>query len=45
MMLASDNVMAETIGREVAKATGRPQSFAGAVDAVTGKLASSGVDA
>ncbi|MCB9417966.1 MAG: D-alanyl-D-alanine carboxypeptidase/D-alanyl-D-alanine-endopeptidase [Mycolicibacterium sp.] len=44
MMLASDNVMAETIGREVAKATGRPQSFAGAVDAVTGKLASSGVD-
>ncbi len=44
MMNASDNVMAETIGREVAKATGRPLSFAGAVDAVTGKLASSGVD-
>ena len=28
MMNASDNVMAEAIGREVAKATGRPLSFA-----------------
>lgn len=44
MMNASDNVMAETIAREVAKATGRPLSFAGAVDAVTSKLASAGVD-
>lgn len=34
MMNASDNVMAETIGREVARATGRPASFAGSVDAV-----------
>jgi D-alanyl-D-alanine carboxypeptidase/D-alanyl-D-alanine-endopeptidase (penicillin-binding protein 4) len=44
MMNASDNVMAETIGREVAAATGRPLSFAGAVDAVTSKLASVKVD-
>ncbi|BBY58015.1 D-alanyl-D-alanine carboxypeptidase/D-alanyl-D-alanine endopeptidase [Mycolicibacterium sarraceniae] len=44
MMNASDNVMAESIGREVAKATGRPVSFAGAVDAVTNKLSAAGVD-
>ncbi|GAY18182.1 D-alanyl-D-alanine carboxypeptidase/D-alanyl-D-alanine-endopeptidase [Mycobacterium sp. shizuoka-1] len=44
MMNASDNVMAESIGREVAKATGRPMSFAGAVDAVTAKLAGAGID-
>lgn len=44
MMSASDNVMAESIGREVAKATGRPMSFAGAVDAVTSALRSAGVD-
>lgn len=44
MMNASDNVMAESIAREVAKATGRPMSFAGAVDAVTNKLAGAGVD-
>jgi D-alanyl-D-alanine carboxypeptidase/D-alanyl-D-alanine-endopeptidase (penicillin-binding protein 4) len=44
MMNASDNVMAETIAREVAKATGRPLSFAGGVDAVTSKLASAGID-
>jgi D-alanyl-D-alanine carboxypeptidase/D-alanyl-D-alanine-endopeptidase (penicillin-binding protein 4) len=44
MMNASDNVMAETIGREVAAATGRPLSFAGAVDAVTSKLAAAKVD-
>ena len=44
MMNASDNVMAETIGREVARATGRPSSFAGSVDAVTSKLASSNID-
>ena len=35
MMNASDNVMAECIGREVAAAINRPQSFTGAVDAVT----------
>jgi D-alanyl-D-alanine carboxypeptidase/D-alanyl-D-alanine-endopeptidase (penicillin-binding protein 4) len=44
MMNASDNVMAETIGREVARATGRPSSFAGSVDAVTSKLASAHLD-
>ncbi|MGI9123713.1 MAG: D-alanyl-D-alanine carboxypeptidase/D-alanyl-D-alanine endopeptidase [Mycobacterium sp.] len=44
MMNASDNVMAETIGREVAKATGRPLSFAGSVDAVTNKLAGAKID-
>ena len=39
MMNASDNVMAECIAREVAAAMGRPRSFAGAVDAVTNRLA------
>ncbi|KAA0104146.1 D-alanyl-D-alanine carboxypeptidase/D-alanyl-D-alanine-endopeptidase [Mycolicibacterium sp. P1-5] len=44
MMNASDNVMAESIAREVAKATGRPISFVGAVDAITNKLSGAGVD-
>lgn len=44
MMANSDNVMAETIGREVAKATGRPLSFAGAADAVIATLSSIGID-
>ncbi len=44
MMTASDNVMAETIGREVARATGHPSSFAGSVDAVTAKLAAVNID-
>ena len=44
MMTASDNVMAETIGREVAGATGRPSSFAGSVDAVINKLAGAEID-
>ena len=44
MMNLSDNVMAESMAREVAQATGRPLSFAGGVDAVTSKLASAGVD-
>jgi len=44
MMSASDNVMAETIAREVAKATGRPMSFAGGVDAVLSTLASAKID-
>jgi len=44
MMNASDNVMAETIGREVAAAAGRPMSFAGGADAVIAKLAAAGVD-
>jgi D-alanyl-D-alanine carboxypeptidase/D-alanyl-D-alanine-endopeptidase (penicillin-binding protein 4) len=44
MMVASDNVMAETIAREVAQATGRPLSFAGGVDAVLAKLAAADID-
>ena len=44
MMSASDNVMAETIAREVAKATGRPMSFAGGVDSVLSTLASAKID-
>ncbi|MBU3751798.1 MAG: D-alanyl-D-alanine carboxypeptidase/D-alanyl-D-alanine-endopeptidase, partial [Mycobacterium sp.] len=44
MVVASDNVMAETIGREVAQATGRPLSFAGSVDAVLAKLAAINID-
>jgi len=44
MMTASDNVMAETIGREVARATGHPSSFAGSVDAVIAKLATAKID-
>lgn len=44
MMEHSDNVMAECIGREVAAAINRPQSFAGAVDAVTNRLSTAHVD-
>jgi D-alanyl-D-alanine carboxypeptidase/D-alanyl-D-alanine-endopeptidase (penicillin-binding protein 4) len=44
MMAHSDNVMAECIAREVAKASGRPSSFGGAVDAVTKSLAAAGID-
>lgn len=44
MMNSSDNVMAETIAREVAKATGYPLSFAGGVDAVLSKLAAEKID-
>lgn len=44
MMNASDNVMAESIGREVAAAKGRPQSFGGAVQAVLGQLDAAGID-
>lgn len=44
MMNASDNVMAESIGREVAAQLGRPQSFDGAVTAVLGQLRGAGVD-
>lgn len=44
MMNSSDNVMAETIAREVAKATGHPLSFAGGVDAVLSKLAAEKID-
>ncbi|MBX7448361.1 D-alanyl-D-alanine carboxypeptidase/D-alanyl-D-alanine-endopeptidase [Mycolicibacterium sp. 3033] len=44
MMNASDNVMAESTGREVAEATGRPQSFAGGVGAVLATLDDAGID-
>jgi serine-type D-Ala-D-Ala carboxypeptidase/endopeptidase (penicillin-binding protein 4) len=44
MMNASDNVMAECIGREVAAAMHRPLSFAGAVDAVTNRLNTAHID-
>nr|WP_040772092.1 D-alanyl-D-alanine carboxypeptidase/D-alanyl-D-alanine-endopeptidase [Rhodococcus rhodnii] len=44
MMEHSDNVLAESIGREVAMHTGRPASFDGATDAVLGALADAGLD-
>ncbi|WP_319454827.1 MULTISPECIES: D-alanyl-D-alanine carboxypeptidase/D-alanyl-D-alanine-endopeptidase [unclassified Mycobacterium] len=44
MMNESDNVMAESTGREVAAALDRPQSFDGAVQAVLGQLRSAGID-
>jgi serine-type D-Ala-D-Ala carboxypeptidase/endopeptidase (penicillin-binding protein 4) len=44
MMNHSDNVMAECIAREVARAIGRPATFGDAVQAVTGRLAAAGVD-
>lgn len=44
MMNASDNVMAESIGREVAAAANKPQSFAGAVDAVLDELDGAKID-
>jgi serine-type D-Ala-D-Ala carboxypeptidase/endopeptidase (penicillin-binding protein 4) len=44
MMDHSDNVMAECIGREVAAAINRPESFTGAVDAVTNRLGTAHVD-
>jgi D-alanyl-D-alanine carboxypeptidase/D-alanyl-D-alanine-endopeptidase (penicillin-binding protein 4) len=44
MMNASDNVMAESIGREVAAELGRPQSFDGAVQAVLSQLRTAKVD-
>lgn len=44
MMNASDNVMAEAIGREVAAAVGKPQSFDGAAAAVLGQLKAAGID-
>lgn len=44
MMSESDNVMAESIGREVAAAVGRPQSFGGGVQGVLGQLSKAGID-
>lgn len=44
MMNASDNVMAEAIGREVAAQVDEPQSFDGAARAVLDQLQEAGVD-
>lgn len=44
MMNFSDNVMAESIGREVAAKLGLPQSFAGAVQAVLRQLEAAEID-
>ncbi|WP_345494709.1 D-alanyl-D-alanine carboxypeptidase/D-alanyl-D-alanine-endopeptidase [Nocardia callitridis] len=44
MMVHSDNVLAEAIGREVATATGGEASFTGAVDAVHAVLSNAGFD-
>lgn len=44
MLNPSDNVLAESIAREVAGAINRPRSFAGAVDAVTNRLNAAHVD-
>ena len=44
MMLHSDNVLAETIGREIALATGHEPSFDGAVAAVRATLEQAGFD-
>ncbi|MFD6676551.1 D-alanyl-D-alanine carboxypeptidase/D-alanyl-D-alanine-endopeptidase [Rhodococcus zopfii] len=44
MMDHSDNVLAETIGREIAVASGSPASFTGAVDSVLRALATAGFD-
>jgi D-alanyl-D-alanine carboxypeptidase/D-alanyl-D-alanine-endopeptidase (penicillin-binding protein 4) len=44
MMNESDNVVAESIGREVAAAQNRPQSFDGAVQAVLGQLDKGKID-
>ena len=44
MMNESDNVMAESIGREVAAEQNRPQSFDGAVQAVLGQLDKAKID-
>jgi D-alanyl-D-alanine carboxypeptidase/D-alanyl-D-alanine-endopeptidase (penicillin-binding protein 4) len=43
MVNASDNVMAESIGREVAAALNRPQSFDGAAEAVLAEIREAGI--
>ncbi|GAA1081168.1 peptidase S13 (D-alanyl-D-alanine carboxypeptidase [Tsukamurella sp. TY48] len=43
-MIHSDNVLAESIGREVAAAAGQPLSFDGSARAVTGALRTAGFD-
>lgn len=44
MLLTSDNVLAEAVGREVAVARGEPASFTGATAAVRAALAEAGWD-
>ena len=44
MMNNSDNVMAESIGREVAAELGRPQSFDGAARSILSRLESAKID-
>jgi serine-type D-Ala-D-Ala carboxypeptidase/endopeptidase (penicillin-binding protein 4) len=44
MMNASDNVMAESMGREIAAEIGRPQSFDGAAQAVLSQLDAAEID-
>jgi serine-type D-Ala-D-Ala carboxypeptidase/endopeptidase (penicillin-binding protein 4) len=44
MMNDSDNVVAECVGREVAAAMHKPASFAGAVEAVSSRLAAAKID-
>ena len=44
MMRSSDNVIAEVLGRQVAIATHRPGSFAGAAEAIRAVLADAGID-
>jgi D-alanyl-D-alanine carboxypeptidase/D-alanyl-D-alanine-endopeptidase (penicillin-binding protein 4) len=44
MMSESDNVMAESTGREVAAEVGKPQSFDGGAAAVLGQLSKAGID-
>jgi D-alanyl-D-alanine carboxypeptidase/D-alanyl-D-alanine-endopeptidase (penicillin-binding protein 4) len=44
VLARSDNVLAETLAREVALATGAEPSFTGAADAVLGVLARNGFD-
>ncbi len=43
-LVHSDNVLAESIGREIAAATGQPLSFDGSTRAVTSALRSAGFD-
>jgi D-alanyl-D-alanine carboxypeptidase/D-alanyl-D-alanine-endopeptidase (penicillin-binding protein 4) len=41
-MVVSDDVLAETVGRELARARGKPATFDGAVAAVTETLREAG---
>ena len=45
MLVHSDNIMAEAIGREIAKSQGEPQTFEGATSATLDVLKEHGIDA